>query len=219
MPEEIKNITTVKSTTTNWFFVMLVFLAGLGSATVMSFVFLTFNLDEQELVNSLYSNFRPASLTLITPKTEYKVNDLVEVSILLNTGRRKTAGVDIALQYDPQVLKLQTKNSESKKENSVKKELIVNPQEFLNTELSSFDIFPYMKLDNLSGSVFFSALAKPLREVDGQGAVAVLTFKAIKQGETAIKLLFEKGGTRDSNVAYLGKDVLAKVYDIQFKIQ
>ncbi|MEK7146759.1 MAG: cohesin domain-containing protein [Patescibacteria group bacterium] len=217
MPEEIKNGNT--RYLTNWFYIILVFLAGLGSASLISFVFLAFNLDQEELAMSVYSNHRPVSLALITAKKEYSLNDLIEVSILLNTGKRKTAGVDIVLKYDPQFLELQSQNSNAAQVKSVKKERNVNPKEFLSTEFSSFDIFPYMKLDSLNGNFFFSALAKPLREVNGQGAVAVLNFKAVKQGETAIKLVFEKGSARDSNVAYLGKDVLAKVYDLQLKIQ
>lgn len=200
---------------TNWFFVILVFLAGIGSATLVYFIFLAFDFDIKLLINEVSSKSRPASFALIASKQDFKLNDLIEINILLNTGKRTTTGIDVALKYDPEALELQPKNSKIK----IPKNNIVNPNDFMNTEFSSFDIFPYFKVNNLTGSIFFSALAKPLREVWDQGVIGALTFKALKQGETSINLVFEKGAGNDSNIAYRGKDVLAKVYDLNLDIR
>lgn len=200
---------------TNWFFLLLVFLAGIGSATLIYFTFLAFNFDIEELINEVSLKSRPASFALVASQQEFKLNDLIEVNILLNTGKRTTTGIDIALKYDPEILELQPKNPKIK----ILKNGVINPNDFINTEFSSFDIFPYFKLNNLTGSIFFSALAKPLREVWNQGVVGALTFKALKQGEASINLIFEKGAGNDSNIAYRGKDILAKVYDLNLKIR
>ena len=202
-------------TATNWFFIVLVFLAGIGSATLVYFTFLAFDFDVKALINEVSLKSRPASFALVASQQEFKLNDLIEVNILLNTGKRTTTGIDVALKYDPEFLELQPKNPKIK----IPKNGFINPHDFINTEFSSFDIFPYFKLNNLTGSIFFSALAKPLREVWDQGVVGALTFKALKQGDASINLVFEKGAGNDSNIAYRGKDVLAKVYDLNFKIQ
>lgn len=222
MTEEIKKevekgmgFFKITAGSTNWFFVILVFLAGIGSATLIYFTFLAFDFDIEALINEASLKSRPASFTLATSQQEFKLNDLIEVNILLNTGKRTTTGIDVALKYDPEILELQPKNPKTK----IPKNGVINPHDFINTEFSSFDIFPYFKLNNLIGSIFFSALAKPLREVLDQGVVGALTFKALKQGETSINLIFEKGAGNDSNIAYRGKDVLAKVYDLNLKIR
>lgn len=200
---------------TNWFFVILVFLAGVGSAALIYLIFLAFDFDVKNLIYEASLKARPASFSLAASKQEFGSNDSVEVNILLNTGKRTTTGIDVALKYDPQILELQPKNPKTK----IPKNGIVNPLDFINTEYSSFDIFPYLKVDKSTGSIFFSALAKPLREVINQGVVGTLVFKAIKPGDTSINLVFEKSSGNDSNIAYRGRDVLAKVYDLNLKIR
>lgn len=215
--KEINKIINITQGPTNWFFVILVFLAGAGAASFVYISLLFFNISIKEtgFNQSFFLKHKAVSLSLTTNQTEYNLNDLIEVNVSLDSGGKKTAGVDVSLNYDPKTLELQT----TSQTDASKKAGRLDPLQFLNTEFSSFDIFPYIKLDKGAGALFFSALAKPLREVQGKGVIAAITFKALKSGKAKINLVFEKDATTDSNVAYLGKDILNQVYGLELTIK
>src|SRR3989344_4867384 len=83
---------------------------------------------------------------------------------------------------------------------------------YLKTDDSIFDIFPYVKVNEESGDVFFTALAKPLKEMREKGPVAALLFTARAPGTAKMTFVFEEGSIIDSNVAYFGKDLLKKAH-------
>lgn len=220
------NIIKITKGETNWFYVILVFLAGVGSVSLIYILLLFAMIDVEEISQSplIFSKQAPVILSLQTEKSEYNLNELFEVNILVDSGKRKTAGVDIVLTYNPQILELQSKNQTAnspaiKEKTGAKKQPTQNPQDFLDTEFSSFDIFPYIKIDAVNGKIYFSALSKPLKEVSGKGIVGSLTFKTKATDSTQINFDFQKGLTIDSNVAFLGKDILDKVYGIDVKIK
>lgn len=220
------NIIKITKGDANWFYVALVFLAGVGSISLIYILLLFATLDIEEISQSplAFSKSAPVVLSLQTEKSEYNLNDLIEVNILIDSGKRKTAGVDIVLTYNPQILELQSKNpivnkQAIKEKTSIKKQPTQNPHDFINTELSSFDIFPYIKTDAVNGKVYLSALVKPLKDVSGKGIIGSLTFKTITNGNTQINFEFQKGSTNDSNVAFLGKDILDKIYGVDITIK
>ncbi|MBI2450947.1 MAG: hypothetical protein HYV52_01245 [Parcubacteria group bacterium] len=205
------NITKGK---TRWFFIVVVFLTGVGFTSLIYISLLSTSLYIEGLNEYIYKKQPLVALSLITPKVEnYKIGDLVEVGILLENGQKKTTGVDIVLTYDPQIVELQGKNSQIKQNGKTE------PKNFLDVEFSSFDFFPYFNLNTKNGKIYFSALARPLREVVGKGVIATLTFKVIKTGETSINLVFEKGLSSDSNVAYAGRDILKQVRNLNLVIK
>lgn len=220
------NIIKITKGETNWFYLVLVFLSGIGSVSFIYILLLFSTMDVEEIFQSplIFSKTAPVTLSLQTPKTEYNLNELIEVNILVDSGKRKTAGVDVVLTYNPQILELQSKNpvadKPSKKEKTnIKKQPTQNPQDFLNMEFSSFDIFPYIKTDTVNGKIYLSALVKPLKDVSGKGIIGSLMFKAKTNGRTQINFDFQKGSTNDSNVAFLGKDILNKVYGVDITIK
>ena len=136
-------------------------------------------------------------MTLVSEKNAYKLDELIKLKIILEAAGRRITGVDVYLKYDPKILE---------------------PQKYLKTESSSFDVFPYLKVDALSGTIIFSALTLPKEDARGRGEVAELAFKPLKRGQTRVKLLFTPGSSRDSNAAFLGKDILEKAHELEFKI-
>lgn len=166
--------------------------------------------------------YKPVSLYLVTNGKEFLVNDLIEVDVYLDNYNKKSSGVDLVLHYDPSYLELRPlKRNELTGTvitgNAIldlsqnKREVRLEPHSYLNTQASSFELFPFLKVDTLNGLIYFSALAKPLVGVEGRTSVASLLFTAKRKGSTRIDIVFEKGSNTDSNVAHLGKDILEEV--------
>lgn len=204
MAYDAKKIIRVVKGPTNWFFVILVFLAGIGAASLMYIALFTsfLEIDSLEITNAFKKS--PVTLSLVTEKKEIALGETFDAAIFLDTGKKRTAGVDILLYYDPIALALQKGG---------------DTDEYLNTEFSSFDIFQYTKINTAKGAIFLSALAKPLREVEGRGEVAALSFMAIRQGTTTIVFGYEKNSNTDSNVAYQGKDILTNTYGVELVVK
>lgn len=159
---------------------------------------------------------KPVSLVLNSDKKEAKVGDLIKVMVNLDLAGQKTNGVDIVIKYDPQLIKIEPINPKAKK---ISIDGRVEPKDYLDVSSSSFNIFPYLKIDNLSNLVSFSALADPQKEISGEGNVVVLMFKAVKKGTANIEIVFQKDANSDSNVAYGGKDILGKVFGVNIDIK
>lgn len=214
------NFIKITKEETNWFYVILVFLAGVGSISLIYILLLFSTLDTEEILQSplVFSKPTPVSLSLQTEKKEYDLNETIKINILIDSSNKKTAGVDIVLTYDPEILELQSKNP-VKEKTGAKKQTSQNPQDFIDIEFSSFDIFPYIKTNTINGKIYFSALAKPLKDISGKGIIGSLTFKPQTTGNTQINFEFQKGSNNDSNIAYLGKDILNQVYGIDITIK
>lgn len=154
-------------------------------------------------------------VSLSADKTEYNLNELVNVDILLALADKKTPGIDIAIKYDPKFLELQ-KTAGGALQTSGK---VSDPKQILKTTNSSFDTFPYLKVNILDGLIFFSTLAQPKKNVIGEASVASIIFKAVKKSNTKIELVFDKSLNQDTGVFYMGKDILDKVIDIEIIVK
>lgn len=158
-------------------------------------------------------------LELLSSQTEYQTGDLVNVKLSLYNRTEKSQGVDILIKYDPQFLALLTidgkKEDFSKNTGAIK----VDSLKYLNTQGTIFDTFPYFTINEKSGLIGFSAIAKPLEEISGADLlIGSLNFKALTKGETSLSIVFEKGKTNESNVASFGKDVLSDVKNLNIII-
>ena len=159
--------------------------------------------DLELLESTDFAPRKPVSLALLTQKKEFRIGEAIKVWVVLESSTKRTTGVDVILRYEPTSLELSSLEGKGK----------------LDTSSSRFSSFPYFKHDAPKGMLIFSALAEPRQELSGQLEVGILTFKALKKGAGAIRFDFERGSHTDSNVAYLGKDILAKVYDAKFEIR
>jgi len=187
---------------TNWFFMSLVFLAGFGAAGLIAvtLAFAVVDISETSALRGLSLQGKPVTLSLVADKEEYAAGDPVIVRIMLDSGRKEAAGVDVVLRYDPLLLAIQRTGKGD------------GADAYLKTDDSIFDIFPYVKVNEESGDVFFTALAKPLKEMREKGPVAALLFTARAPGTAKMTFVFEEGSIIDSNVAYFGKDLLKKAH-------
>lgn len=152
---------------------------------------------------------------LSADKKAYSLNELVNIGVLLNLADKKTPGVDILIKYDPKSLELQKTINGALKTSGV----VSDPKQVLKISDSSFDTFPYLKANILDGSIFFSALAQPKKDVIEEANIASINFKAIKKGSTKISLVFDKSLNQDTGVFYLGKDILDKVSDVEIVVK
>lgn len=165
-------------------------------------------LSETETFSSFVSA-RKTTLMLLSRSGPVSVGDLLQVDVVVDTAL-PTTGVDVVLEYDPTILGPQPSATSN-----------VTPASsiyYLGTTNSAFDIFPRTTLshadDSSTATLTFSALANPLREVQGREVVASLAFRALKSGIATVR--FSRAG---SHVARLGADILRVTNDLQVHIQ
>lgn len=210
MKNESIHFTIIKGKT-HYFHLAVVVVVGVFVAVMVSISTFVLTVDLDSLQSGSFLPRKKIILALETPQTEIREGDTFPVNVFLDANL-PTTGVDIALEYNPIYLELAPQGSGN-----------ASPAlNYLDTTLSIMDIFPHAELKTKSdNSVFFrfSAVAKPLKEFRGRGVVATLAFKAVKRGETGIALLFEKGSGSESNVAYLGRDILTGTKNLRVKIK
>ena len=154
-------------------------------------------------------------IKLSAEKQEYKLNELVNIDILFALADKKTPEVSVLVKYDFKSLELQKTAGGALQISGV----VSDPKQILKTTNSSFDTFPYLKTNILDGSIFFSALAQPKKDVIGDANIASISFKALKKGATKVSLVFDKNLNQDTGVFYLGEDILDKVIDAEIVIK
>src|SRR3989344_2727162 len=147
-----------------------------------------------------------ASLRLSVDSPVYATGDEVLATVLLTTNRR-TLGVDVVIQFDPDYLELVQGTGTTL-------DLVKNNAPaaayFAQVKPPIYDNFPYAKLERRGEMMTFSfsAITKPLETFKGSGAVATLRFQALKPGVTAITIISDERKPQDSNVAFEGRDIL-----------
>ncbi len=148
---------------------------------------------------------KSAILSLSSPKINYQLGETLPLIINLDSKGLMVDGVDVLIIYNPSYLDPQFLTDK-------------NP---LDTTESVFAVFPLVKIDEAIGQIKFSALSSPGQSFVGNGQVAKLQFKALRQGKTSLEIKFKPGLTNDSNVALAGKgkDVLGKVKGLKIFIQ
>ncbi|MEK9154459.1 MAG: cohesin domain-containing protein [Patescibacteria group bacterium] len=200
---------------TNWRYLGIVALFGIAAAGLIVYSFKKYEIAEPVIMKK---EIKPVYLSLSADKASINLNELVKVTVLLDSLSEKNVGTDVILNYDPEFLEIQPVSSAVKTKKQIKDE-VLEPKNYLDTTASFFNIFPYLRVNNLVGSIIFSALANPSEEVSGKGSVATLIFKAIKKGNVKIDISFKSGSSVDSNVAYMGRDILTGVSGVELNIK
>ena len=172
-------------------------------------------INQEQSVEAVKSESELVIVSLSSDKKEYGLNELINVGILLNLADKKTPGVDVLIKYDSKMLELQKIAGGALQTNGV----VSDPKQILKTNNSFFDTFPYLKTNILDGTIFFSALAQPKKDVIGEANIASIILKAIKKGNTKVSLVFEKSLNQDTGVFYSGKDILDKIVDTEIVVK
>ncbi len=147
------------------------------------------------------SNQKPvAKISLMTAKTNLKVNDIVPVSVVLNSGQHSLGGVDLIVHYDPKILE-------------------VVPAEIIKGKI--FDEYPLISVDKVKGLISISGVSSLKNSFTGTGDFATINLRTKLSGKTSLTVDFTKGSTTDSNLVDLStsQDVLESVDNLELNIQ
>ncbi|PIU14914.1 hypothetical protein COT20_02345, partial [bacterium (Candidatus Gribaldobacteria) CG08_land_8_20_14_0_20_39_15] len=135
-------------------------------------------------------------LSLEPSSSSYTVGDSFNIVIKLDTGSSNTDGVDIHyLNYNPLLLEAQT---------------VLPGALYANTNTNN--------IDAVNGRIDFSQTSAGGATFNGQGTLATITFKALSQGTANLTFSFTLGSTIDTNVAFLGQDVLSNVVNSSYTL-
>lgn len=142
-----------------------------------------------------------SQISIVSVKKEYKVGDLVPVSILVETGSHKTIGTDVILHYDSNLL-------EATSSSVIKKGTI-------------YQDFPALGLDPKTSIVTVSGINTADRVFQGLGLLATINFIARAPGLASVTVDFTPNSTTDTNVvdSISGKDILEQVENLNLTIR
>ncbi len=139
-------------------------------------------------------------ISLTVPKANVKVNEIVSVSVVIDTGGRTIDGADLVVRFDPKILE-------------------ATPGGLVKGGL--FDEYPLVAVDKKTGLISISGVNSLKKGYQGTGQFATLNLKAKLPGNTAITIDFNKGSTTDSNLTETGtaKDLLEAVDNLELVVQ
>lgn len=142
-----------------------------------------------------------AKISLISPKSSYKVGENVPISIRVFTSGHSTSGTDLVLKFNP-------------------KTLDATLADFTKGKI--YDDYPQVTIDSQNGIIRASGVSSANKTgFNGIGEFGVVNFKAKSVGESALTIDFQPNLTSESNVvdSETIKDVLEKVYNLKVAIQ
>lgn len=139
-------------------------------------------------------------ISLTTPKTTYKVNEDISVSVIVDTGGRLLDGVDLIAHFDPKILS-------------------ATPGAIIRGQI--FDEYPLMSVDSKKGLFSVSGINTLQNSYQGRAKFVVFNLKAKAPGKTSLTIDFQKGLTSDSNMVEAGtsKDILEVVNNLELNVQ
>lgn len=146
-----------------------------------------------------------ASINLESTKTDLSVGETIQVDIVLSTGGKRTDGVDMIINFDPNKLEvIQASGSGG-----------LVPVKVNNL----YSEYPINKVDD--GKVVISGINNPGTIFSGNDIFGTLNFRAKSAGKTSVGLEFTSGSTTDSNVMESGtaRDILIYTKGIDFNIK
>lgn len=141
-----------------------------------------------------------ANLALSSDKTSVKVGQTVLVTVKLNISNGESSASDLTIKYDPGYLSPIASASKPFKNGELYEKIVFNAADFKN------------------GVATMSAVSAAFDQVSGEGVLATISFKALKEGQTDVKVVFSPGNTTDSNVVVDAKDVLESTTDLSLQI-
>lgn len=149
------------------------------------------------------------AILLLTPaQKSLSVGEELEVRVDLKTNNLKVSGVDVILSYDPSLIEVLDTDGDSQNGVQLRPGLL-------------FPQYPVNEVDSTSGRIGFSAAALPPKTFAGEGTLAYIKLRALKQGTATLRIEFTEGKTTDSNVVAAGRgdDVLDKVVNALYSIK
>lgn len=144
---------------------------------------------------------KQVSISLYASKSEFVIKEVAQVTAVLDTGSHETEGTDLLLNFDPKILEATA--------GAVTKGAI-------------YPEYPQVRIDNKAGSIQISGISGLEGKLfKGEGAFAIINFRAKAKGDAVLTVNFTRGKTDDSNVveALSGNDILESVTDLTIKVQ
>lgn len=140
------------------------------------------------------------TMSVTSVKKEYKIGDVVPVSILLDTAGKKAIGTDAILHFDPKVLEATS--------SAIEKGTI-------------YQDYPALGIDGKLGTVTVSGINSADVNFSGIGVLASINFTAKTSGSTTVSLEFTPGSTTDTNIVdpVSGGDILQMVNNLKLSIK
>lgn len=139
-------------------------------------------------------------IDVLSAKKEYKVGEVISISIVIDTAGKKTDGTDLILQFDPKVLEATA--------GAIKRGIV-------------YGEYPVAEVDFKNGIIKISGVSKIGQDgFSGKGNLADLNLIARGAGKTILKVDYTAGRTTDSNVveAKSAKDTLGQVNNLDLTI-
>lgn len=142
------------------------------------------------------------SVSLVTARNDFKVGEKIPV-IINAESTKKTAGMDLILKYDPNLLSVVT--------NASKTPMTVG---------TIYSDYPVNKVDEKLGLVTVSGITNETAGVVPKGVFGTIVFQAKAAGNPKIFLEFTKGSTNDTNIIenQTASDILDSVKNLDLKI-
>ncbi len=147
-----------------------------------------------------------ATLELSPSTGSYEAGDIFAVDILLDTEGIDVVGVDVILNYPPNLLEVQDEDP--------------GTAGVQITYGTLFDMSLGKVVDPINGKIRFSQLSW-LPGYTGSGTLGTIRFKALEGGTANVNFDFTPSGTGDCNVAstlYPGVDILSSVTNGRYEI-
>lgn len=139
-------------------------------------------------------------ISLNTSKTVYKVNEVISVPVIIDTGSSEISGVDLLVKFDPKILEVSSGGL-------VAGEIL--------------DEYPLLSTDKTKGLISISGIVASNKVFKGVGQFAILNLKAKAPGTTSLVIDFKKDSTTLSNLveASTSKNILESVDNLDLTVQ
>lgn len=141
-----------------------------------------------------------AIISFNSDKKSLRVLETVNVTVLVEVLGTSSDASDLTIKYDKDYL-IPTKNPKAVFELG-----------------NAYEKLVFNQADLKLGIATMSAISEVSHPFKGKANLGIIQFKALKPGETKIKVEFQPGSTRDSNVVDEGKDILTSVSDLSLQI-
>ncbi|OGE14383.1 hypothetical protein A3F00_05180 [Candidatus Daviesbacteria bacterium RIFCSPHIGHO2_12_FULL_37_11] len=140
-----------------------------------------------------------AKLSLSSVKNEFKVGEVIPVTISIDTDSQVVDGVDVVLNFDPAAL------------------------EASSASITTGTIFPEYPVAKVEKGIVRITAITSLAGVgySGSGIFATINFKAKQKGQAKVTVDFTKGSTTDTNIVgtEFPDDMLSEVKDLEVNIK
>lgn len=156
--------------------------------------------QENRTGSAVDTRIEGGQIILSSEKQGYPTGEQVAVDVTIETDDKETAGADVILKFDPNLLKPSTKFFEPG---------------------TIFNDYPGVRVDLEKGLVFASGIATTDTGFNGDALFGTFYFTPQKIGSTKVDVLFTKGLTTDSNIIdkESAADILSTVKSLDLTIQ